>query len=160
MTTLEQARKDVLESRKALLATVEDVRARITPAQLAEDALSLIDPHLTLLGRLKSSVQHNRLLSLAILAGAGWLVGSSRRHHGEPQQKRDATTAKMRSTTKEKNSDSGNRNGHQRPDASVRHEAEVEPEISGKAQAGFGRNSFKAEPLHSIREAVIEPVER
>ena len=71
------------ERRKALQATLKTCAARMSPPQLAEDALNLVDPELTLLGRLKERIQHNRLLSLAVLAGVGWLVGAPRQHEGE-----------------------------------------------------------------------------
>ncbi len=102
----DQAVSDVKRRRAALTATLEDARARFSPPQLAEDALNLIDPELSLLGRLKARVQHNRLLSLAVLAGVGWLVGAPRRHAGEPPARREAGTTPPRANMKENNNDS------------------------------------------------------
>jgi hypothetical protein len=160
MTSLEQARKNVLESRKALLATAEDVRTRLKPAQLAEEALSLIDPELTLLGRIKSSVQHNRLLSLAILAGAGWLAGTSRRQRGDPRIKRAARTASERTTTKEKKNDSGNNNGRERTGFRVGREGEAQPQVAAQAQDEFKQQRLKADEVRSRNrsQAAVEPV--
>jgi hypothetical protein len=93
-STFDEAVRTVRARREALKATLGDARARLSPAQLAEDALSLIDPELTLLGRLKARIRSNRLLSLAVLAGVGWLVGAPRRVN-----------------MKEKNNDSGQDHG-------------------------------------------------
>jgi hypothetical protein len=106
----DQAVSDVKRRRAALTATLEDARARLSPPQLAEEALNLIDPELSLLGRLKARVQHNRLLSLAVLAGVGWLVGAPRRHAGEPPG-REAGTTPPRANMKENKNDSGQIHG-------------------------------------------------
>jgi len=66
------------QRRAALLQTFGELRARASPPQLVEDALRVLDPELSFLGRLKKRVRNNRLLSLAVLAGVGWLVGSPR----------------------------------------------------------------------------------
>ena len=108
--SFDRAVADVRARRKALQSTAEDMRARMSPPQLAEDALSLIDPQLSLLGRLKSRVQSNRLLSLAVLAGVGWLAGAPRQHEGAPPDGQDASTT-PRANMKEKKNDSGQIHG-------------------------------------------------
>jgi hypothetical protein len=82
------------ERRRALTNTLGGMRARFSPPQLAEDVLGLIDPELELLHRARMRIQNNRLLSLAVLAGVGWLVGAPRRVN-----------------MKEKNNDSGQDHG-------------------------------------------------
>jgi hypothetical protein len=99
------------DRRRALLSTFSDARARFSPPQLAEDALSLIDPELALLHRARERIQNNRLLSLAVLAGVGWLVGAPRHHDGEPLGADDAGTSPPRENLKEKKNDSGQIHG-------------------------------------------------
>lgn len=112
MISKQEALAEVHASRAELEKTLGEFRDRVSPPQLAEDLMNLIDPDLTLLGRIKSGVQHNRLLSLAVLAGAGWLVGAPRRSNGEPRNAREADTKPLRATLKEKNNDSGKNSGH------------------------------------------------
>lgn len=107
----EDAFANVRARRKALTVTVHDMRARLSLPQLAEDALSLVDPELTLLARAKERIQHNRRLSLAVLAGVGWLVGAPRHHDGEPFAAETAGPAPPRAHMKEKNNDSGKIHG-------------------------------------------------
>jgi hypothetical protein len=97
--------------RLALKASLADARSRLSPPQLAEDALSLVDPELALLGRFKARIENNRLLSLAVLAGVGWLVGAPRRHDGEALGAGEAGTPPPRVNPKEKNNDSGQIHG-------------------------------------------------
>lgn len=113
MVTRTQALADVEARREALLKTCGEFQLRVSPSQLAEDALGLIDPQLTILGRLRAGVEQNKLLSLAVLAGIGWLVGAPRRHNGGPRSAREAGSA-TRKTMKETINDSGEEPGHQR----------------------------------------------
>ena len=113
MTTRAQAVADVLAHRERLLRTCRELQSRAGPSQLADDALALIDPQLTILGRLKAGVEQNKLLSLAVLAGIGWLVGAPRRHNGGPRDSREAASA-TRKTMKETRNDSGEEPGYQR----------------------------------------------
>lgn len=106
---------EVRASRAELEKTVGEFKARVSPPQLAEDAMNLLDPDLTLLGRIKSGVQQNRLLSLAVLAGVGWLVGAPRRSNGEPRKTRDTDTAPPQATLKENKNDSGKNSGDEWP---------------------------------------------
>lgn len=111
MKSMAEARAEARSSREQLENTVAELRDRLSPAQIAEDAMHLLDPELSLLGRIKSGVQNNRLLSLAVLAGVGWLVGLPRRRNGDSQKTRDADTASKRTTMKEKSNDSGQISG-------------------------------------------------
>lgn len=113
MKSKQEALAEVLASRAELEKTIGELRGRVSPPQLAEDVMNLLDPDLTLLGRVKSGVQQNRLLSLAVLAGAGWLVGAPRRSNGEPRRTRQADT-EPQAILKENNNDSGKNSGEQR----------------------------------------------
>lgn len=114
MKSKQEALAEVHASRAELEKTISEFRERVSPPQLAEDVMNLLDPDLTLLGRIKSGVQQNRLLSLAVLAGAGWLVGAPRRSNGEPRRTREADT-EPQATLKENNNDSGKNSGEQWP---------------------------------------------
>jgi hypothetical protein len=103
----DQAVKNLRTRREALQGTVNDLRGRLSPPQLAEDALNLLDPELTLLGRIKERIENNRLLSLAVLAGVGWLVGAPRQHDSQALGARQASTTPPRANMKEKKNDSG-----------------------------------------------------
>lgn len=116
MKTKQEALAEVRASRAELEKTISQLRERVSPPQLAEDVMNLLDPDLTLLGRIKSGVQQNRLLSLAVLAGAGWLVGAPRRSNGEPRKMREADKEPPRATLKENKNDSGKNSGEQWPD--------------------------------------------
>lgn len=117
MKSMAHMRAEVRSSREQLENTVAELRDRLSPAQIAEDAMHFLDPELSLLGRIKSGVQNNRLLSLAVLAGVGWLVGLPRRRNGDSRQTRDADTASKRTTMKEKTNDSGQINGDEWTDS-------------------------------------------
>jgi hypothetical protein len=99
------------QRRRALTNTLGDMRQRFTPPQLAEDVLGLIDPELELLHRARERIQNNRLLSLAVLAGVGWLVGAPRQNDGEPLGADDAGSSPPRANMKEKKNDSGQIHG-------------------------------------------------
>jgi hypothetical protein len=142
MTTKSDALAELHASRAAVEKTLGEFKTRFSPPQLAEDAMNLLDPDLTLLGRIKSGVQQNRLLSLAVLAGVGWLVGAPRRSKDEPQNPRNVDTAPSSSTPKENKNDSGKINGDEWP---VSLGDSEEPRTQGrrtqrrsKAEAGSG----------------------
>jgi len=140
--------------RKALQTTLEDMRGRLSPPQLAEDALSLIDPDLTLLGRFKERIQNNRLLSLAVLAGVGWLVGAPRHHDGEPLEGREAGTKPPRANMKEKKNDSGQIHGEHWSGTGSGRQEEQPPQEPAE-EAIVARRSRKAQ-----QDGGIPPVER
>ena len=155
--------------RLALKASLADARARLSPPQLAEDALSLVDPELALLGRFKARIEGNRLLSLAVLAGTGWLVGSPRQHHGETLGAGEAGTPPPRVNMKEKNNDSGQIHGEHwsgpgagraeigRPEK--REEAPVITRRRRKAKQVSGRAPLGRQPERPAgeRQQVAEP---
>lgn len=145
MTTRAQAVADVLAHRERLLRTCRELQSRAGPSQLADDALALIDPQLTILGRLKAGVEQNKLLSLAVLAGIGWLVGAPRRHNGGPRDSREAASA-TRKTMKETRNDSGEEPGYQRSHNSRDQVGEFaegsEAAVHGQADKVGGRPSF------------------
>lgn len=138
-----EAVRTVRARREALQGTVKDMRGRLSPPQLAEDALNLIDPELTLLGRFKERIQHNRLLSLAVLAGVGWLVGAPRHHDGEAFGARQAGTA-PRTNMKEKKNDSGQIHGDDWSGPAGGHTEDRSPE-GGPPEAVLARRSSKAQ---------------
>jgi hypothetical protein len=141
----DEAVASVRARRKALEASFADLRGRITPPQVAEDALSLIDPELALLGRIRERIQQNRLLSLAVLAGVGWLVGAPRQQNGEALGAGNAGTAAPRANTKEKKNDSGQVHGeHWSGTGSGRQEIERQEELA--KEAVLARRRPEAQP--------------
>jgi len=148
------------ERRRALTNTLGDMRARFSPPQLAEDVLALIDPELALLHRARERVQNNRLLSLAVLAGVGWLVGAPRHNDGEPLGADDAGTSPPRENMKEKKNDSGQIHGEhwsgtgagrqedRRPEK--RAEEAVHARRSRQAQQGGGGTPVDGEPQQPV----------
>jgi hypothetical protein len=111
-----------------LTSTLGDMRARFTPPQLAEDALGLIDPELDLLHRARERIQNNWLLSLAVLAGVGWLVGAPRQNDGEPLGADDAGSSPPRANMKEKKNDSGQIHGEHWPGTGAGRQEDRRPE--------------------------------
>lgn len=154
MTSKQEALAEVHASRAELEKTLGNFRDRVSPPQLAEDLMNLLDPDLTLLGRIKSGVQQNRLLSLAVLAGAGWLVGAPRRSTSEPRKMREADTKLPRTILKENNNDSRKNSGNQwpvsEPDAAKEQGAKSRvTQGRSKTQDGSGippRNEQQREP--------------
>jgi hypothetical protein len=169
-----EALSDVRQKRAQLEETLAAARARLTVPQLAEDAMNFVDPDLTLLGRIRAGVRQNRLLSLAVLAGAGWLVGSSRRSMGEPRNMRRTDTATTRTMKKENKNDSGqsNRNkwtGSGREDSGIekqefdseqeqgrKHEEVNEPGKHG-TQSGFSQGRSQAQQIGKFDTAGSNP---
>jgi hypothetical protein len=159
-----EALSDARQKRAKVEETLAAIRARLTVPQLAEDAMNFVDPDLALLGRIRVGVRQNRLLSLAVLAGAGWLVGSSRRSIGEPRNMRRTDTATIRTMKKENKNDSGqsNRNkwtgsGRQSPgiakqkydtghEQGRKHEAVIEQGRHG-AESGFSQERSQAQRI-------------
>ena len=101
---------EVRMRREVLLNTAAQLRARAALPRLADETLRMIDPQLGFLKRLQQGIARNKLLSLAVLAGAGWLAGSSVRPDGKPPAARPARRAKP----KENNNDSGQQQRNQR----------------------------------------------
>jgi hypothetical protein len=142
------------DRRRALLSTLEDARARFSPPQLAEDALSLIDPELSLLHRARERIQNNRLLTLAVLAGVGWLVGAPRHNDGEPLGADDAGTSPPRENMKEKKNDSGQIHGEHWPGAGAGRQEEQRPQDRAE-EAVLARRNRQAQ-----RGGGVPPVDR
>ena len=134
----EDALVTVLRRRAALRVTIEELKDRARPAQLADDALRLLDPHLTFLERLKARIGSNKLLSLAVLAGAGWLAGVPRHLTGDEPAARKASTATLRAKPKEKNNDSGQQQRNQRPGLGRHSHQDARPQGLAQAQPGLG----------------------
>lgn len=74
MKSVPSATNDARRNRATLIATVEELRHRLSFPQLAEDALGAIDPELTFLGRLKAGIERHPLMASALVAGASWLA--------------------------------------------------------------------------------------
>jgi hypothetical protein len=141
VTTRDEALAELRASREALRDAACELRRRSSPHQLAGDAIRFLDPELTMLARLKAGVREKPLLSLAVLAGVGWLLGTPRRRHGAPQDERKAESAPMRKTTKEKNNDSGSRRAGS-GNGARQQQQEVRPH--GEAEIGGGQRGGKA----------------
>jgi hypothetical protein len=152
---------NVRARREALKATLGEAKTRLSPPQLAEDALSLVDPELALLGRFKARVENNRLLSLAVLAGVGWLVGAPRHHHGETLGAGEAGTPPPRVNLKEKNDDSGQIHGEHRSGTGAGRAEDGRPEEpeeapvkrrGRKAKRDSGRAPLERQPQPPVGE--------
>jgi len=152
----DEAVATVRARRKALQATAQEVRARVSPPQLAEDALSLLDPELALLGRAKERILHNRLLSLAVLAGVGWLVGAPRHHDGDPFAAETAGRKPPRAHMKEKNNDSGQIHGDHWSGTGAGRQEDRRPEERTE-EAVRARRREQAQPSGGVTPLHREP---
>lgn len=74
MDELKRARTKATVRRKDMLSSIEAVRSRLTLPQLADDALSLLDPELSLPRRVKATVTSQPLAVTFLLGAAGWLL--------------------------------------------------------------------------------------
>ncbi len=77
MDSLTEIKKDVRARRTQLVKSFENVRHRLSLPELAEDALTKIDPGLRFLGRAQSAIKRNPLLAAALITGAAWLVSDA-----------------------------------------------------------------------------------
>ena len=82
MKSLAKARSDARASRAELTRNLHDIRRRLSPPELAADALAMVDPELNFLGRVQSGIKRNPLLASVLLAGAGWLFSDTLRARG------------------------------------------------------------------------------
>lgn len=154
MVSKEVALADVKARREAVQQSIEALKARLSPEQLTENALSLLDPDLSLLGRVRSRIEHNKVLSLAVLAGVGWLVGGYTRHGEGQNSKRTAGMAQPPKTAKEKHHDSGQSAGKHwnganetRTESHFQEDGEPQPnDWSGQA----GKEGLQ--PVHGLQE--------
>lgn len=110
-----EAAAEAKRRRNEVLATLAMLRQRAAPAAIVDAALAKLDPQFTLLTRMKRRVARNKLLSLAVLAGAGWLAGLLRHLDGKPPAARKTGTASPRAKPKEKTNDSGQHHRHDGP---------------------------------------------
>lgn len=151
----ERAAGEAHRRREIFLATLVELRIRAAPAELAEDALSRLDPGLTWFTCLRQRLVRNKLLTLAVLAGAGWLAGRPRLHDDRTPATRKAGTASPRVKTKETNNDSGQH--HQRSHGPGTGQRRKVTRAQGAAQAE--RN---AGPVGEARSRTVggEPEER
>lgn len=131
-TAFEAAVEDVRRRRAAVVATAAKLRQATSPLHLADEALRRLDPQFSFLRRVAARMRNNKLLSLAILAGAGWLAGPPRHPDGEAPAARKAGTATPRANLKEKNNDSGRKHRKPRPGPGQHRQ---EPRPKGLAQA-------------------------
>lgn len=74
MDELKRARKNAQARRKDVLKSFEDVRVGLTLPRLADDALSILDPDLSLPRRIKTAVSSQPLAAALLLGGATWLL--------------------------------------------------------------------------------------
>lgn len=103
----ESALAELRLRRAALRDGLAALRQEASPARLADAALQRLDPDFRHLYRLARRVARNKLLTLAVVAGAGWLAGIPRYGDGEAPAARKAGTAPPRANPKEKKNDSG-----------------------------------------------------
>lgn len=111
-TSFEEALAIVRIRRATVLKTAAEARERLTLSRLVDDAAAVLDPDLTFLARLQRNVARNKLVSLAVVAGAAWLAGSSHQPDGRPPGARKVRRAKP----KEKNNVSGQHKRDDRPE--------------------------------------------
>jgi hypothetical protein len=97
--------------RTALRATLGALRLRATPVQIVEDVLVALDPGQAFIARMRGRMRRNKLLSLAVVAGAIWLTGMTRHLDG----KTPAAPKSPRAKPKEKIDDSGQQQRNHRP---------------------------------------------
>jgi hypothetical protein len=82
MNSLTRIKNDARACRTQLTKSIQEVRHRLSFAQLADDALAGLDSQLGFLGRAKSAIKRNPLLAAGLLAGAGWLVSDASQGRG------------------------------------------------------------------------------
>ncbi len=97
-----RAKKNAQARRRDVMKSIEDIQARFTLPRLADDALSLLDPRLSLPGRVTAAATRQPLVSVLLLGGAAWLLTNGtesdktvpvrkKRTHSSRQQKGDDT---------------------------------------------------------------------
>ena len=74
MDDLKRAKKTAAARRKDVLSSLEAVRGRLTLPQLADDALSILDPELSLPRRVKATATSQPLAVTFLLGAAAWLL--------------------------------------------------------------------------------------
>jgi hypothetical protein len=77
MKTHAEIISDARESRAALAKSLQRLRRRLNPPELANDALAMLDPQLKFLGRAFAGIKRHPLLAAALVAGAGWVVSGA-----------------------------------------------------------------------------------
>lgn len=97
MDELKRARKHAQARRRDVLAGIETVRGRLTLPQLADDALSIVDPELRLPHRIKTAVSSQPLAAALVLGAAAWLLTAS---DGKPPGPFRRTRSKINRSTK------------------------------------------------------------
>ena len=103
MTSLEGLRSKARAKRREVTKTLTAVRGRLNVKDLTQDALSVLDPELQVLGHVKSRVKRYPLLAGALVAGAAWLAGGGTGTNSAPPER------KRRKITKTANSHKGER---------------------------------------------------
>ena len=77
MNEIERARKNAQARRRDVLKSIEEVRGRLSLPQLADDALSILDPDLSFPRRIKTAVTSQPIAAALIFAGAAWLLSTT-----------------------------------------------------------------------------------
>lgn len=153
MTRHADAVAEARKRREAVLATLVELRGRTAPTEIAEDMLAMLDPQQSVIRRIARRMRRNKLLSLAVLAGAAWLAGIIRHQDGKPPPVRKSPRAKP----KEKHDDSGQQQRNHRPGQRAGRKAArskgIAQERRGKARANHG-----LAPLRSGGTAEPQPV--
>ena len=83
MDQLTQRRNEVRALRAGLAKSLQEVRRRLKPPELVEDALAMLDPERRFLGRVQSGIKRNPLIAAILLAGAGWLIADAPNDNGK-----------------------------------------------------------------------------
>ena len=100
MTSLEEARSKARAKRKELTKTLTAVRGRLNVKDLTQDALTVLDPELQILGHVKTRVKQYPLLAGALVAGAAWLAGGGTGTNGTSPGRRRGKIMKTANTRK------------------------------------------------------------
>ena len=82
MGQLTKRRNEVRVLRAGLAKGLKELRGRLSPPELLEDTLIMLDPGKRFLGRVQSGIKRNPLPAAILLAGVGWLIADAARDNG------------------------------------------------------------------------------
>jgi hypothetical protein len=87
MNTIEALEAEADRRRADFTKSLGQVRRKLTPLGLADEALRLIDPQKQVIAAAGQSVRRNPLPAISVLLGLSWLVLNTRQPNG-PKPKR------------------------------------------------------------------------
>lgn len=97
MSTLEQLENKARERRRSFAATLLQVRERMNPAALADEAIGIIDPKSTFVRRIAETVKENPMVAASLVAGTGFLLKQAMNGTGEDGIKPKRVPKRIRS---------------------------------------------------------------